>query len=224
MIDPNKSLVIFSHPRSGSTWFQNSLKQYSLGELFNLNIKVLSYDKDIHFSFKKHGYDLNTAEIELEKRFEIFNHFASIKNSVSVKIHTTLLNQQIINFLKTKDIQCIILDRLSKFDTFWSFLIGWNLNSWHDEILPQSITVTHYSFEKVMKVMGNLDDSLKVVTDNFSPNTIHYEDLINMKNNDWFNSTSRYKLVNGKSVVNVVNLNEVNNWLINSGYEQWIMN
>jgi hypothetical protein len=224
MIDPNKSLVIFSHPRSGSTWFQNSLKQYSLGELFNLNIKVLSYDEDIHFSFKKHGYDLNTAEIELQKRFDIFNHFESIKNSVSVKIHTTLLNPQMISFLKTKEIQYIVLDRLSKSDTFWSFIIGWNLNSWHDEILPQSITVTHYSFEKVMKVMGNLDDSLKVVTDNFSPNTIHYEDLINMKNNDWFNSTSRYKLVNGKSVVSIVNLDEVHSWLINAGYTQWIMN
>ena len=224
MINPNKSLVIFSHPRSGSTWFQNSLKQYSLGELFNLNIKVISYDKDIHFSFEKHGYDLSNAEAELQKRFEIFNHFASIKNSVSVKIHTTLLNQQIINFFKTKDIQYIILDRLSKSDTFWSFLIGWNLNSWHDEILPQSITATPYSFEKVMKVMSNLDKSLKVATDNFSPNTIHYENLITMKNNEWFNSTSRYKLVNGKSVVNVVNLNEVNGWLINAGYEQWIMN
>jgi hypothetical protein len=72
--------------------------------------------------------------------------------------------------------------------------------------------------------MSNLDKSLKVATDNFSPNTIHYEDLITMKNNEWFNSTSRYKLVNGKSVVNVVNLNEVNKWLINAGYEQWIMN
>ena len=165
MINPNKSLVIFSHPRSGSTWFQNSLKQYSLGELFNLNIKVVSYDKDIHFSFEKHGYDLNTAEIELEKRFGIFNHFESIKDSVSVKIHTTLLNPQMINFLKTKEIQHIVLDRLSKSDTFWSFLIGWNLNSWHNEILPQSITVTPYSFEKVIKVMSNIDESLKVVTD-----------------------------------------------------------
>jgi hypothetical protein len=224
MIDPNKSLVIFSHPRSGSTWFQNSLKQYSLGELFNLNIKVISYDKDIHFSFEKHGYDLSNAEAELQKRFDIFNHFAPIKNSVSVKIHTTLLNQQIINFLKTKDIQYIILDRLSKSDTFWSFLIGWNLNSWHDKILPQSITATPYSFEKVMKIMSNLEESLKVATDNFSPNTIHYEDLITMKTNEWFNSTSRYKLVNGKSVVSIVNLDEVNNWLINEGYPQWIMN
>jgi hypothetical protein len=224
MIDPNKSLVIFSHPRSGSTWFQNSLKQYSLGELFNLNIKVLSYDKDIHFSFEKHGYDLSTAKIELQKRFEIFNHFELIKSPVSVKIHTTLLNSQMINFLKTKEIQYIVLDRLSKSDTFWSFLIGWNLNSWHDEILPQSIAVTPYSFEKVMKVMSNLDESLKIVTDNFSPNTIHYEDLTDMKNNDWFNSTSRYKLVNGKSVVSIVNLDEVHGWLTNAGYKQWIMN
>jgi hypothetical protein len=224
MIDPNKSLVIFSHPRSGSTWFQNSLKQYSLGELFNLNIKVISYDKDIHFIFEKHGYDLSTAEVELQKRFDIFNYFESTKNSVSVKIHTTLLNPQMITFLKTKELQYIVLDRLSKYDTFWSFLIGWNLNSWHDEILPQSITATPYSFKKVMKIMSNLEESLKVVTDNFSLNTIHYEDLINMKNNEWFSNTTRFKVVNGKSVVNILNVDEVNNWLINAGYPQWIMN
>jgi len=224
MIDPSKSLVIFSHPRSGSTWFQNSLKQYSLGELFNLNIKVLSYDNDIHFSFEKHGYDLTTADVELQKRFDIFNHFTSIKNSVSVKIHTNLLNQQIINFLKTKDLQYIALDRLNKSDTFWSFLIAWNLNNWHDEILPQSIIVTPQSFEKVMKVMSNLNKSLEVVTDNFSLNTIHYEDLINMKNNEWFNSTDRYTVLNGKSVVSILNLDEVKSWLTNAGYEQWITN
>jgi len=224
MIDPSKSLVIFSHPRSGSTWFQNSLKQYSLGELFNLNIKVLSYDNDIHFSFEKHGYDLTTADVELQKRFDIFNHFTSIKNSVSVKIHTNLLNQQIINFLKTKDLQYIALDRLNKSDTFWSFLIAWNLNNWHDEILPQSIIVTPHSFEKVMKVMSNLNKSLEVVTDNFSLNTIHYEDLINMKNNEWFNSTDRYTVLNGKSVVSILNLDEVKSWLTNAGYEQWITN
>jgi hypothetical protein len=129
-----------------------------------------------------------------------------------------------ITFLKTKELQYIVLDRLSKYDTFWSFLIGWNLNSWHDEILPQSITATSYSFKKVMKIMSNLEESLKVVTDNFSLNTIHYEDLINMKNNEWFSNTTRFKVVNGKSVVNILNVDEVNNWLINDGYPQWIMN
>jgi hypothetical protein len=44
-----------------------------------------------------------------------------------------------------------------------------------------------------------------------------------MKNNEWFTSTNRYKVVNGKSVVSVLNLDEVNSWLTNAGYEQWIM-
>ena len=224
MIDTKKSLVIFSHPRSGSTWFQNSLKQYSLGELFNLNITIVSYDKNIELSFDKHGYDLNTTEIELQRRFDIFNYFESIKGPVSVKIHTSILNQQMIDFLKTKDIQYIILDRLSKSDTFWSFLIAWNLHNWHDEITEQSITATRLSFDRVISVMSNLDTSLQFVKDNFIADTIYYEDLLNMPNNDWFKSTERYKVINGKSKVTILNLKEVNTWLSSSGRQAWIMN
>ena len=224
MIDTTKSLVIFSHPRSGSTWFQNSLKQYSLNELFNLNLTVVSCDKNIAFNFDKHGYDLNTAELELQKRFDIFNHFESIKGTVSVKIHTSILNQQMIDFLKTKDVQYIILDRLSKSDTFWSFLIAWNLHNWHDEITEKSITVTRQSFDRVISVMSNLDMSLQFVKDNFIADTIHYEDLINMPNNNWFKSTERYKVINGKSKVTILNLDEVNAWLSSAGRQEWTMN
>jgi len=224
MIDTNKSLVIFSHPRSGSTWFQNSLKQYSLGELFNLNITIVSYDKNIELSFDKHGYDLNTAETELQRRFDILNHFESTKGPVSVKIHTTILNQQMIDFLKTKDIQYIILDRLSKSDTFWSFLIAWNLHNWHDEITEKSITVSRQSFDRVMSVMSNINTSLQFVKDNFIADTIHYEDLLNMPNNDWFHSSERYKVLNAKSKVHILNLDEVNAWLSSSGRQAWIMN
>jgi hypothetical protein len=224
MIDTKKSLVIFSHPRSGSTWFQNSLKQYSLGELFNLNITIVSCEENIELNFDKHGYDLNTAEIELQRRFDIFNHFESIKGPVSVKIHTAILNQQMIDFLKTKDVQYIILDRLSKSDTFWSFLIAWNLHNWHDEILEKSITVTRQSFDRVIAVMSDINNSSQFVKDNFTTNTIHYEDLINMSDNNWFKSTERYKVINGKSKVTILNLKEVNDWLSSVGRQEWTMN
>jgi hypothetical protein len=222
MIDPNKSLVIFSHPRSGSTWFQNSLKQYSLGELFNLNIELVSYDNDnIHFKFDKHGYDLSTAQQELQKRFDIFNHFESTKGAVSVKIHTSILNDQMIEFLKTKNIQMVSLERLSKSDTFWSFLIGWNLNNWHDKIEPQSIAITQRSFERVLAVMSKIESSSILVTETFSANKIYYEDLVGMPNNEWFTNSSKYKVVDGKSVVTITNLIEVNDWLTQAGYSEW---
>ena len=50
MIDPNKSLIIFSHPRSGSHWVQECIctaKQhtfFNLREFFNL---VATYEIDI---------------------------------------------------------------------------------------------------------------------------------------------------------------------------------
>lgn len=223
MINPNKSVVIFSHPRSGSTWFQNSLPQFSLGELFNLNIDLTSYDNDnIHFKFDKHGYNLDTVEKELQKRFDVYNHFELIKGAVSLKIHSTILNNQMVNFLKTKKVQTILLERLNKSDTFWSFLISWNLNNWHEKIEPQSIKITSESFKRVINIMSNYEHSLNIVHDNFSTVKLFYEDLISMPNNEWFTKTSKYKVMNGKSIVNITNLEEVNNWLKSIGYAQWI--
>ena len=50
MIDSNKSVIIFSHPRSGSTWFQDGFSQYNLSELFNIYLKY-TINNGIHFSY-----------------------------------------------------------------------------------------------------------------------------------------------------------------------------
>ena len=72
MIDSNKSVIIFSHPRSGSTWFQDGFSQYNLSELFNIYLKY-TINNGIHFSYSP-AYCGNTDKnIELHNRFEIYN-------------------------------------------------------------------------------------------------------------------------------------------------------
>ena len=40
----NKSVIILSHPRSGSTWIQDSLPQFNLSELFTMYCGIKSVD------------------------------------------------------------------------------------------------------------------------------------------------------------------------------------
>lgn len=224
MIYTNKSVAIFTHPRSGSSWFQHSLTQYSLSELFNLNVQVDDYDEyGIKFKFDILGYDIGDRDVELNRRFEIYNYFESIKKNVSVKIHTAVLNAKIIDFLKNKNIQVVTLERNHKRDVFWSFIISWNLNQWHDSISACEITITKKSFDRVLSVMESHTNALKIVNKNFITTNIVYEELLSMPNNQWFNSTSKYTITDYKTKATILNLNEVNMWLVMMGHEEWVM-
>lgn len=222
MIQSDRSIVIFSHPRSGSTWFQNSLKQYSLGELFNLNLQVRA-DENIHFNFVKHGYDFDKADSELKHRFFLYDHFEKLKQAVSVKIHGSILNENIISFLKSRQMQYVLLERKNKANAFWSLLIAWTLNNWHDPINKQTICVSHSVFNKVLKLIDDIDRSFEIISDNFSPIRLYYEDMLSMPDNDWFASTKKYQILDGKSIVDISNLKEVNIWLSDAGKKEWIL-
>lgn len=224
MIDPTKSIVIFSHPRSGSTWFQHSLKQYSLSELFNLNVEVIDYDEHgIKFKFDINGYDIGDRDAELEKRFVIYNYFEMIKKTVSVKIHSGLLNKKMIDFLKKKDVQVVTLERNNKSDVFWSLIIAWNLNIWHGQINQKSVKVTRKSFDRINEIMNNFPKSVNVIDEHFSSQKIYYEDLLILPDNDWFNRSKKYSIMNAKSSITIENLQEVNQWLVEENHQAWVM-
>jgi hypothetical protein len=226
MIDNTKSLVIFSHPRSGSTWFQNSLKHYSLGELFNLNIQVEKMGEQLIFGCVDHQINKRLSINELKVRFEIFDYFESIKNPVSVKIHLSLLNSELIEFLNSRHLQFVYLERINKYEVFWSFLISWTTNNWHNlhnTLMPADIIIDKAVFLRVIESLNNNQESKKMMDDNFSTTKIYYEDLKIIRNNDWFNSNKNFSILDAKSIVKILNLEEVNNWLDYEGYGSWKM-
>lgn len=229
MIDINKSVAIFCHPRSGSTWFQNSLTQFSLDELFNLYNRVVDYNDDgIKFELipgvTTVSYPNSIAyDKELAHRFEIFNYFESRKKTVSVKNHNYLLDSKIINFLKSKKLQYVQLERINKYDTFWSFLIAWHTNKWHYRDLQTDISISKSSFNTAINSMNRNESSKDMVTCNFHTTKIYYEDLLVLQNNHWFHSNKKYSKLNTKIHVNILNLKEVNEWLDLEGYAEWKM-
>lgn len=230
MIDINKSVAIFCHPRSGSTWFQNSLNQFSLDELFNLYNRVVDYNDDgIKFNFipgvTTVSYpDQAAYDKELHYRFEIFNYFESIKQTVSIKNHIYMLDSKMVTFLKSKKIQFVQLERINKYDTFWSFLIAWQINKWHYRDSKRDVTITKPSVLSAINLMNRIERSNDMVTQNFDTTKIYYEDLLTLENNHWFHSNKKYSKLDTKSHINILNLTEVNEWLDSEGYSQWKMN
>jgi hypothetical protein len=211
MLDPNKSVVIFSHPRSGSTWFQNSLPQYNLNELFLLQAEISGFNSDRVSLTYKETMTYNDPAKELQRRFDIYTEYAN-KQPVSVKIHTLLINEQIIDFLKKQNVQYVLLNRRNKLDTFWSALIAWHTLNWHSVAQHINLTVTRDNFDDVISWMKNHDDECKYVKSLFDVKELFFEDFINYTKSEWF-SPRIIQAQNAKAVTTINNLGEVKQWL-----------
>jgi hypothetical protein len=214
MLDPNKSVVIFSHPRSGSTWFQNSLPQYNLNELFLLQAEISGFNSDRVSLTYKETMTYNDPAKELQRRFDIYTEYAN-KQPVSVKIHTLLINEQIIDFLKKQNVQYVLLNRRNKLDTFWSALIAWHTLNWHKTAMPMNITIKKNNFDEVVGWMRSFNDECKKIKSLFDVNEIYFEDYINYPKSDWFFPHS-VLIQNAKEVTTIDNIDEVNQWLKDS--------
>jgi hypothetical protein len=212
MVDPNKSIVIFSHPRCASTWFQQSLTQFSLDELFLLRNHVFDYDINkllIRYVTPKMIYE-DPAK-ELERRFDIYSYYAS-KKPVSIKIHTFLLDDAITDFLHKQDTQYVILNRKNKIDTFWSALISWHTANWHKTAIPMNLTVKKNYFEHIVSWMNNYDDECNKIKSLFDVKELYFEDYINYPESEWFHP-DKVLVQNAKKVTIIDNLDEVNQWI-----------
>jgi len=160
---------------------------------------------------------------ELERRFDIFNYYEDIKKTVSVKVHINLLDDKMINFLKSKDLQYVELERVSTYDTFWSFLLAWQTNHWHKSYPIDHIIVSKSSFTTAINSMAKIEKSQNIISQHFNTAKIYYEDLLTLKNNQWFQSNEKYIKLDTKNKISILNLTEVNEWLDNVGRSEWKM-
>jgi hypothetical protein len=216
MLDPNKSVVIFSHPRSGSTWFQKSLPQYNLNELFLLQAEISGFYPDrVSLTYKEKNTYEDPAK-ELQRRFDIYTDNAN-QRPVSVKIHTLLINEQITDFIRKQDTQYILLNRRNKLDTFWSAIIAWHTLNWHSVANPINLTVTRTNFDDVILWMKNHEVEREWVKSLFDVTELYFEDYINYPKSDWF-SPHTVLIQNAKSVTTIDNLDEVNQWIYSNDF------
>lgn len=213
MIEPNKSVVIFSHSRSGSTFFQKSLPHYYLGEMFEKQIQINGFgNKSILANYEKGKPAFDSYENELERRFKLYLHYASIK-PVSIKVLLHRKNDQIINFLKKQeDTQFVLLKRENKIDTFWSNLISWHTLDWYGPVKQTNLTIKRVIFDMVIDMMRSYQYECDNIKSMFDIKEFVYEEFIKYPKSYWFNPAPTF-IQNAKESTTITNIDEVNQWI-----------
>lgn len=209
ILDPTKSVIILSHPRSGSTWIQDSLPQFNLSELFTMycGIKSVDINTGIRYNYS------NVANTDLAYRFKLFDEFMQHHKAISVKTHLHLLTEEICEFFAKRDLQYILLGRKNKRDTFWSLLIALNTFELHNTINKKNINVSISSIDDAIYIMKECDRKIVSISEMFNPTKIYYEDMIHLPKSDWYNPSTKYVIQDAKNVVTIDNLNEVMDYL-----------
>ena len=226
MINPSKSLVIFSHPRSGSTWFQNGLSHFNAFELLNLDISWKSTMHRPEFKnsiaqyyaiddYKPDIYQSADMKTELDNRFRIYNELENQHSPMSVKIHTCQVNDDIIKFLSSKTVEYVLIERKDKIATFWSYIIAQTTLKFHFfQPKEQEITVTKEVFKSVSDKMLNFQNEVTELKKIFPIQHIYYEDINNLEVSDWWvRPNNRIKIQNAAIMTTITNRDEVMNWI-----------
>lgn len=226
MISPSKSLVIFSHPRSGSTWFQNGLSHFNTFELLNLDISwnPIEYRPEFKNSIAQYyamgdyipDIYLNTdMKDELDNRFKIYNELENKHAPMSTKIHTCQVNESIVDFLSSKELDYVLIERKDKIATFWSFIIAQTTLQFHFfQPKVQEITVTKEVFKSVSDKMLNFQNEVDSLKKIFPIQHMYYEDVFNLEVSDWWvRPNNRIKIQNAAIMTTITNRDEVMNWI-----------
>jgi hypothetical protein len=225
MFDVTRSVIIFSSPRSGSTWFQASLPQFNLGELFNLQCRILGWDIETGIRYKfSHTVDCIDIDKETEYRFELYRKFKDRHQTVSVKVHSVMLNDKTNEFLLNEQPQFVLLERRNKVNMFWSYLIAWNTMNWHGGVSAQQVYITRQSFDSAIQLIGNIsviNHQLKLLYD--MPH-VFYEDVLAWKSSATWNPNNRFKIQNARAVTEFVNKEELAVWLLESAAKKILEN
>ncbi len=211
VLDPNKPVVIFSHPRSGSTWIQDSLPQFNLSELFTLYCKIKSVDleKGIHYEYS------TTAASDIDYRFELFELFKKRHTAISVKIQLHLLTRDICKFFEGQELQYVLIDRTNKLDTFWSLLIALHTLEFHNTLNTKKIVVTKELFLSAKRILNVCENTKTIIREKFKPTEIIYENFIQDSSLYTTTISKKYIVQNSKNKVVIENIEEVTDWLKN---------
>jgi hypothetical protein len=226
MISPSKSLVIFSHHRSGSTWFQNGLSHFNAFELLNLDISWKSIDHRPEFKNSLAQYytiDNYTTDLylgidtenELTNRFRIYNELESKHAPMSTKVHTCQVNDAVIDFLSSKELDYVLIERKDKISTFWSFIIAQTTLQFHFfQPKTQEITITKEVFKSVSDKMLDFKNEVVRLKKIFPIQHMYYEDILNLEMSDWWvRPNNRIKIQNAAIMTTITNRDEVMNWI-----------
>lgn len=210
MIDPTKNLIILTHPRSGSTWFQSKLSHFNCHELFNLGVRFHYTPKGP----KAIEFGLKLTKDELQNRIRAFNHYKKQYRTVSIKIHLNQLHDGITDFIKSEDFEIIDLRRRDIPSALMSYIIAVNTQEWTGEIQKRNIKIDYDQFCHVIESFQQCKLN-NIMFHNLFPNikTIYYEDSMHWNVSSYWKFKSWIRKQDAKSITVIENLDALNRWI-----------
>jgi hypothetical protein len=217
MIDPQKSLAIFTYPRSGSTWFQDKLNHFNLQEMMNYNVKF-KFTRDWLEFDRAYWIERPPLDQTLKYRVEMLKFYHRNHAPVSLKIQTRYMKPEIASALKELDFQYIALERRDRLATVLSFLIVVYTDEWGGKTTPHEITIQRNMFDYVMEVLMGFEYQLEELRKEFPIKTIYFEDALSWEACDWWKPDSNITVQNAKSITTITNRQQVDEWIKECGY------
>jgi hypothetical protein len=210
MIDPHKSVIILSHPRSGSTWFQWNLQHKNLWELFNWGISFEYTDTNIKFLNNKNHY---VKPDIIYERIDAFTRYEKLSGPVSAKYHTLDYDAELIKFFIEKKLQVVSITRNNLSDVIWSYCIAVETNEWLGKIKTQTLIITRKKFDSVINMLQNCRKNLNTIKQQVNTIDIVYEDLLKIRKSTWWGDHNIIPIQDGKNTINIINRDEVAGWI-----------
>jgi hypothetical protein len=230
-LDRYKSLIIFSHPRSGSHWVQESICKASYPTFFNLREffhPIVTYD--INYNLKTVKGTIRPANKvilysdDLTQRKQTYKQIQREYGNVCAKIHVEVaVKSDMLSFLleEKSNSQYLLIERKNKMDVFWSDLIASTTKEWVnmsnqpviEDIKKPSIEITKDIFERVVASINMFDKQSDILKNNFNIKNIYYEDLLSHPISEWWSPDNIFKIQNAKNKTTISNYQQVLDWL-----------
>ena len=129
-IDPNRDVIIISHPRSGSTWLQSCLPHVNCSEPFSRFLKLDFQDNYVDSVLLGEPKQYSALEMDafvIERTLEL----SGITKPKSVKIHSFYLKRpDILDWINQQNATVVSLERQDKLKAFKSLLVAYSLNAY----------------------------------------------------------------------------------------------
>lgn len=218
MIDHSKSIVIFTYPRSGSTWFQDKLPHFNLQEMMNYNVKF-KFNRDSLSFERAYWQERPPIEVIMKYRVEMLKYYCRNYGPVSLKIQTRYMDRpEIFSGLHSLDFQYVSLERKDRLSTLLSFLIVLYTDQWGGKTTPHTITVERSQFDYVLSVLNGFDLELARLKREFPIQQLYFEDALSWPESTSWKGISNISVQNAKSITTITNREQVDAWIKDSGY------
>jgi Sulfotransferase domain len=177
-INPNRDVIIISHPRSGSTWLQSCLPQVNCFEPFSKFITINFHGDHVKCTLLKEPMQYSESEFVAMMQDRI-QEMSGLTKPKSVKIHSFYLNRpDMMEWINAQDATVVFLERRDKFKAFKSLLIAYSLHAYIGHIPKSSVTVDMNMVGELYKRVNDQNLELNKNKLKHQIQTVYYEDLI----------------------------------------------